>query len=256
LLILVGFPPPVAAQTTTGPLVEAVESVGMTVRDMDAAVAFYRDVLTFAKVSDVEVSGEEFERLAGVFGLRARVVRLRLGDESLDLTEYLAPRGRPYPVASRSNDRWFQHAAIVVRDMDAAYARLRRHKVEHASSGPQRLPDWNPTAGGIRALARSWPGVTWPSPQGWLGGPVPALADQQLQLAVQRINQCLTQRAAADRGAMNGGQVRVVGLDAGIDTLAKLLGRKRTDQADVGAPGGEVPLWHLVIAARPLDGDD
>jgi catechol 2,3-dioxygenase-like lactoylglutathione lyase family enzyme len=36
--------------------------------------------------------------------------------------------------------------------MDQAYARLRSFKVEHASSGPQRLPDWNPNAGGIEAF--------------------------------------------------------------------------------------------------------
>jgi catechol 2,3-dioxygenase-like lactoylglutathione lyase family enzyme len=29
---------------------------------------------------------------------------------------------------------------------------LRRHKVRHASPGPQRLPDWNPDAGGIEAF--------------------------------------------------------------------------------------------------------
>jgi catechol 2,3-dioxygenase-like lactoylglutathione lyase family enzyme len=40
----------------------------------------------------------------------------------------------------------------VVSDMDSAYARLRRLHVQHASSGPQRLPDWNPNAGGIRAF--------------------------------------------------------------------------------------------------------
>jgi catechol 2,3-dioxygenase-like lactoylglutathione lyase family enzyme len=153
LLIALCLPvPPACARPDAAPLVEAVESVGMTVRDMDAAVAFYRDVLAFEKVCNVEVAGEEYERLAGVFGLRARVVRLKLGEEYLDLTECLAPRGRPYPAESRSHDRWFQHAAIVVRDMDAAYRRLRQHKVEHASSGPQRLPDWNATAGGIRAF--------------------------------------------------------------------------------------------------------
>ncbi len=47
---------------------------------------------------------------------------------------------------SRSNDCWFQHIAIIVRDMDAAYRHLRRHKVEHASTGPQLLPDWNKNA--------------------------------------------------------------------------------------------------------------
>jgi catechol 2,3-dioxygenase-like lactoylglutathione lyase family enzyme len=36
--------------------------------------------------------------------------------------------------------------------MDAAYARLQRHHVEHASREPQRLPDWNPNAGGIKAF--------------------------------------------------------------------------------------------------------
>src|SRR5205085_1572299 len=33
-----------------------------------------------------------------------------------------------------------------------AYQWLREHKVEHASPGPQRLPDSNPNAGGIRAF--------------------------------------------------------------------------------------------------------
>ena len=132
--------------------VEAVVSVGMTVHDMDRSVEFYSKVLSFEKVSDIELAGTEYERLTGVFGLRMRVVRMKLGDEFLDLTEFLAPRGRPTPLDSRSNDRWFQHVAIIVRDMDEAYRQLRKHKVEHASSGPQRLPDWNKEAGGIKAF--------------------------------------------------------------------------------------------------------
>src|SRR5437879_1963206 len=122
-------------------LIEGVDAIGITVSDMDRAVDFYSKVLTFEKVSDTEVAGEDYEHLEGVFGLRMRVVRMRLGDEFIELTEYLAPKGRPIPVDSRSNDRWFQHIAIIVSDMDKAYSRLRQNKVEHASSGPQRLPD-------------------------------------------------------------------------------------------------------------------
>ena len=133
-------------------LVDGVDAIGITVSDMDRAVDFYSKVLTFEKVSDTEVAGEDYERLEGVFGLRIRVVRMRLGDEFIELTEYLAPKGRPIPVDSRSNDRWFQHIAIIVSDMDKAYALLRRNKVEHASSGPQRLPDWNKNAAGISAF--------------------------------------------------------------------------------------------------------
>jgi catechol 2,3-dioxygenase-like lactoylglutathione lyase family enzyme len=36
--------------------------------------------------------------------------------------------------------------------MDKVYARLRQNKVEHASSGPQHLPDWNKNAAGISAF--------------------------------------------------------------------------------------------------------
>src|SRR6516164_2291084 len=143
---------PAKDQAPTTTEVEAVLSVGMTVHDMERSVEFYSKVLSFEKVSDVEVAGTEHERLTGVFGLRMRVVRMKLGEEFLDLTEFLAPRGRPMPLDSRSNDRWFQHVAITVRDMDEAYRQLRKHKVAHASSGPQRLPDWNKEAGGIKAF--------------------------------------------------------------------------------------------------------
>jgi catechol 2,3-dioxygenase-like lactoylglutathione lyase family enzyme len=140
------------AAPAVAPLAQEVAAVGMTVSDMDRSIDFFSDVLTFRKVSDVEVAGGEHERLLGLFGVRMRVVRMRLGGEEIELTEYLAPRGRPIPVDSRSNDRWFQHVAIIVSDMDAAYARLREHRVEHASPEPQRLPDWNPNAGGIKAF--------------------------------------------------------------------------------------------------------
>jgi catechol 2,3-dioxygenase-like lactoylglutathione lyase family enzyme len=129
-----------------------VGPIGLTVADAERSAAFYARVLGFERIGDVEVAGEAYERLQGVVGLRLRVVRMRLGDERLDLMEYLTPRGRPIPPDSRSHDRWFQHVAIIVSDMDRAYDRLREHRVEHASPAPQRLPDWNPSAGGIRAF--------------------------------------------------------------------------------------------------------
>ena len=108
--------------------------------------------LAFHEPVQTEVDGESYEHLEGVFGLRMRTARMRLGDEYIELTEFIAPRGRPAPSDARSNDRWFQHIAIIVSDMDRAYQWLREHKVQHASSGPQLLPAWNKNAGGIRAF--------------------------------------------------------------------------------------------------------
>ena len=150
--LLLGGAPGFARWANAQGIVRAVGPVGMTVADADRSVAFYSQVLGFEKVSDIEVWGREYERLQGVFGLRMRVIRMRLGDESIELSEYLTPKGRLMPSDSRGNDRWFQHIAIIVSDMDRAYARLREHRVQHASPAPQRLPDWNPKAGGIRAF--------------------------------------------------------------------------------------------------------
>src|SRR5437867_2987102 len=128
-----------------------VESVGMTVSDMDRSMAFY-SALTFQKVSDIEVLGEQYEHLEGVFGARVRIVRMQLGNEYVDLTEYLAPRGRPIPLDSRSNDLWFQHIAIVVRDMDQAFEKVRSLRVQFVSTAPQTLPPSIPAAAGIKAF--------------------------------------------------------------------------------------------------------
>jgi catechol 2,3-dioxygenase-like lactoylglutathione lyase family enzyme len=92
---------------------------------MDRSVSFYSDVLSFEKVADFQVTGPLYDHLQGVFGSRVRIVHMRLGDQIVELTQYVAPPGRrPIPVPSRSNDLWFEHMAIVVSDMDQAYETL------------------------------------------------------------------------------------------------------------------------------------
>jgi hypothetical protein len=51
------------AQVPQAPAVEAVEAVGMTVADVERSVGFYSNVLSFEKVSDVEVVGSAYEQL-------------------------------------------------------------------------------------------------------------------------------------------------------------------------------------------------
>jgi catechol 2,3-dioxygenase-like lactoylglutathione lyase family enzyme len=132
--------------------VKVVDAMGITVSDMDASVKFYRDVLGFRKVSDENLQGSTYEDLQGVFGLNMRVVRMRLGDEEIELTDYLTTGGRSIPEDARSNDLFFQHIAIVVSDMDAAYRHLLKHKIVHVSTAPQTIPYSNAAAAGIKAF--------------------------------------------------------------------------------------------------------
>jgi len=149
LLIFCFFPGVLLAEEA---LIQKVASVGIVVHKMERSLKFYTEVLNFEKISDVEVSGESYERLKGVFGLRMRVAKIKLGDEFIELIEYLAPKGRSVPKNSRSQDIWFQHVAIVVSDMNQAYEHLRKSGVQSVSTGPQKLPDWNKNAGGIEAF--------------------------------------------------------------------------------------------------------
>ncbi|MFY9733741.1 MAG: VOC family protein [Rhodoplanes sp.] len=126
--------------------------IGFTVSDMERAVDFYERVLGFKKVAETQVTGEAYDTLSGVLASNMRIAHLRLGEQTVELTEYLSHEGRPIPVPWRSNDHWFQHFAIVVSDMEKAYEQLRRHRVGQISIEPQTIPESNVAAAGIIAL--------------------------------------------------------------------------------------------------------
>lgn len=134
-------------------MIYRVNRVGFTVSSLEEAVAFYTKVLPFEVVDESEGWGESYEQLTGVFGVRLRTATLKLGEEHIQLSEYLTPPdGRSVPSDSRSNDLWFQHIAMVVSDIEAAYAHLRQHHIQHVSTAPQTLPDYLPAAAGIKAF--------------------------------------------------------------------------------------------------------
>ncbi|MGI9115135.1 MAG: VOC family protein, partial [Chthoniobacterales bacterium] len=111
-----------------------VTAIEMNVSDLPRAVAFYTGALQFNLVSADEASA-----------------RLQLGEETIILRRPVT-RGRPIPRDLPSNDQSFQHLAIVVGDIDAAYAQLQKHQVRIVSPGVQTLPDWNFDSAKIRAL--------------------------------------------------------------------------------------------------------
>jgi catechol 2,3-dioxygenase-like lactoylglutathione lyase family enzyme len=131
--------------------VHEVRSIGLTVNDLDREVRFFTQVLAFEKVSSPAPDTRESARLLGLQNPNLKVAALKLGNERITLTEHLE-KGRPIPYDSRSYDHWFQHIAIVVRDMDEAYRSLRQWKVRSISTSPQTLPAWNKAAAGITAF--------------------------------------------------------------------------------------------------------
>ena len=129
-----------------------VGAIGLTVGDLERELMFYTNSLPFELISISEASGREQDARLGLGDVKLRVALLKLGHERITLTEHVGIKGRPIPADSQSYDHWFQHIAIVVRDMDKPYEQLRQHKVKHISTAPQTLPAWNKGAAGIKAL--------------------------------------------------------------------------------------------------------
>jgi catechol 2,3-dioxygenase-like lactoylglutathione lyase family enzyme len=126
-----------------------IAGVSLTSADADALAGFY-EALGFTRGGVELRGGPAFARLTGLPGAEARVILLRLGRERLELVSFAQP-GQPYPRERASNDPWFQHFAIVVASMEAAYARLRDCAgwTPITRSAPQRLPE---RSGGVAAF--------------------------------------------------------------------------------------------------------
>ncbi len=116
--------------------------VSRVVADLDRAEAFYRDGLGFRPVCR-RAGDPGMPALLGVPGATTSEVVMRLGPQEIALVR-VNPEGPPYPANSRGSDLWFQHLAIVVNDMGAAYRTLVKRRPRPISTGgPQTLPPRN-----------------------------------------------------------------------------------------------------------------
>ena len=132
--------------------VNAVEKICITVKDLNTAVKFYTKVLPFTVTGYDDAYGDNYEKLMGKFGIHYKTAHLQLGNEKIDLIDYLTSGGRSISETQQSNDLIFQHIAIVVSNMDKAVEQLIKNDVEFVSTNPQTIPASNAAAAGIRAF--------------------------------------------------------------------------------------------------------
>ncbi len=147
IAIIMLFSSTAMAQKVTG-----VSTICITVKELSASLKFYKGVLQFEHLGTEDFYGENQEHLFGKFGIHYKIAHLKLGDEYVDLIDYLTSGGRGIAATQHSNDLAFQHIAIVVKDMDAAYEILQKNNVEFVSTVPQTIPLTNKAAAGIRAF--------------------------------------------------------------------------------------------------------
>ena len=123
---------PLGSAPSTPPQVKRIGRLALNVADLARSCDFYVDALGFSRGQPGPPGG----------------ALLTLAGQEITLTR-APPAAAPYPTPRAADDPWFQHFAIAVADMEAAYARLRPHVREPISvAGPELLP---PSTGSVTA---------------------------------------------------------------------------------------------------------
>lgn len=96
--------------------------VGLTVSDLDASIAFYRDVIGFTLDGRYDIAGEWFDTLTHNQGAQIDVAMLSLGAFTLQLVAYEAGGGTRLELAHHHVGN--PHVNISVDDLDARHAAI------------------------------------------------------------------------------------------------------------------------------------
>lgn len=111
-----------------------VHHTGIIVSDLDRSIDFYHDVLglEFATEPSPVFDDPELGPKLGVPGAGLRVVAFKLGDDLLELLQYVSPPS-PVDVPMPQNALGSHHVGLLVDDIEATVGKLSAKGVEFIS---------------------------------------------------------------------------------------------------------------------------
>src|SRR5213080_5557033 len=102
----------------------AADHTGITVSNLERALAFWRDVLGFELSHTAHQTGELAEEITGVTGAEIKLAVLKTpSGHKIELLEYLAPPDRKLSNL-RPCDVGSVHVALLVQNLDAVLERI------------------------------------------------------------------------------------------------------------------------------------
>jgi catechol 2,3-dioxygenase-like lactoylglutathione lyase family enzyme len=101
-----------------------IHHTGLTVSNLERALAFWSDALGMQIVMQQDRQGGYFEEIVGEHGVDVRTAQLAFAGDGprIELFEFRSPRGGR--VALRTADVGFAHVCVTCDDLDALLTRL------------------------------------------------------------------------------------------------------------------------------------
>jgi catechol 2,3-dioxygenase-like lactoylglutathione lyase family enzyme len=105
--------------------IDRVTHVGIGVSDLERSTRFYRDLLGFDVLSELEIGGEPTDVLLELEGSELHAVYLERDGLRLELLHFAAPKRRRDRLPRKMDDLGFTHFSIRVRDLEVCLRALR-----------------------------------------------------------------------------------------------------------------------------------
>jgi catechol 2,3-dioxygenase-like lactoylglutathione lyase family enzyme len=106
-----------------------MDHVGISVKDMEKAIEFYRDVIGMEISLDREFDAP-LAQITGLENARARIVHMRLGESVIELFDYKHPQGRDPRPDHKQADYGLIHLGLMVEDFQKTYQDLKAKGVQ------------------------------------------------------------------------------------------------------------------------------
>ncbi len=108
-------------------MIKSIHHTAISTGDFERALAFYRDLLGFEMVSELNwPTGVDLaDTITGLEGSSARSVMLRASNSSIELFEFASPAPKPGDPRRPVCDHGITHIALEVDDIDVEYERLK-----------------------------------------------------------------------------------------------------------------------------------
>src|SRR3989344_15470 len=118
-------------------MITSINHLSFTVSNLDKSVKFYRDVLGI-KVLDISPRDEKFsEKVTGIQKARLRIAYLEGKNCSVELVQYLSPRGKKIDTATCNIGS--AHICFNLKNFGEFMGRMKKNKVRMAGE-PQMIP--------------------------------------------------------------------------------------------------------------------
>lgn len=120
--------------------ITGVDHFGVTVGDVDRALAFWRDLLGLEEVGRGVVEWEHLDRLVALADTKIEWVELRIpGGGTIELSRYHRPVGEPV-APGEENEPGRSHVSLLVEDLAGTLAHLRAAGVRSRTPDPVDIP--------------------------------------------------------------------------------------------------------------------